>query len=323
MLMGVLRFGEMPALEQDFAAAVDAFLLSRRLTNASPATSEFYLKRLKPFVAFCRSRNETPATFNRLTIIAYLQTSLQQVSPQTVNGDLRAIKAFTKWLVKEGLRKDDPTQGIERLKEPTHYPRTLSDAQVAALVNAIAQHADTFVGLRDLALVCLLLDTGLRISEALNLRLNEIDLSQGFVRVMGKGSKERIVPFGESVKVVLLRYLARRSVITHAGDRLFVTTLGLPLSARQVHKQLVRWGKIAGINGVRLSPHTLRFTFVRKWLQSGGDSLVLQKILGHTTPVMTSHYPRLFASDLKDAHRLHSQIDQLSPTLKLPRRRLR
>jgi integrase/recombinase XerD len=184
-----------------------------------------------------------PPPFSRETVLAYLNFRLQCWTPQTVNGDLRAIKAFARWLVREGFRNDNPTQGIEKLKEPIHYPRTLSDEQVVALVNTIAKHANTFSGLRDLTFVCLLLDTGLRLSEALNLKLSDIDLSQGFVRVVGKGSKERFVPIGESVKVVLHRYLMRRLQVTNAGDWLFITTIATKWSKRQAQIKLSLWAK--------------------------------------------------------------------------------
>jgi integrase/recombinase XerD len=321
-VLWAVRFEPKP-FTSDFDAAIDAFILSRHLKNASTETLHWYRKRLKPFAHFCQQRNETPSTFSRETVLAYLNFRLQHLTPQTVNGDLRAIKAFARWLVREGFRNDNPTQGIEKLKEPFHYPRTLSDEQVVALVNTIAKHAHTFSGLRDLTFVCLLLDTGLRLSEALNLKLSDIDLSQGFVRVVGKGSKERFVPIGESVKVVLHRYLMRRMTVTNAGDWLFITTLATRLTKRQAHMRLSLWAKKAGIEGVRVSPHSLRFTFVRKWLQSGGDSIVLQRILGHQTTQMTAYYARLFATDLKDAHKRHSPIDALAPTLKLPRHRLR
>jgi integrase/recombinase XerD len=317
-----VRFEPKPFVS-DFDAVIDAFILSRHLKNASPETLHWYRKRLKPFAHFCQQRNETPSTFSRETVLAYLNFRLQHLTPQTVNGDLRAIKAFARWLVREGFRNDNPTQGIEKLKEPIHYPRTLSDEQVVALVNTIAKHSHTFSGLRDLTFVCLLLDTGLRLSEALNLKLSDIDLSQGFVRVVGKGGKERFVPIGESVKVVLHRYLLRRMTVTNAGDWLFITTLATRLTKRQAHMRLSLWAKKAGIEGVRVSPHSLRFTFVRKWLQSGGDSLILQRLLGHSTPAMTAYYARLFATDLKDAHKRHSPMDALAPLLKVPRQRLR
>jgi integrase/recombinase XerD len=247
-----VRFEPKP-ITSDFDAAIDAFILSRHLKNASPETLHWYRKRLKPFAHFCQQRNETPSTFSRETVLAYLNFRLQRWTPQTVNGDLRAIKAFTRWLVREGFRNDNPTQGIEKLKEPLHYPRTLSDEQVVALVNTIAKHAHTFSGLRDLTFVCLLLDTGLRLSEALNLKLSDIDLSQGFVRVVGKGSKERFVPIGESVKVVLHRYLMRRMTVTNAGDWLFITTLATRLTKRQAHMRLSLWAKRQALKAFALA----------------------------------------------------------------------
>jgi len=319
-----VRFAATPfPLLTDFDAAIDAFLLSRHLKNLSRETTDWYRRRLKAFAAFCQQRHETPATFSRETVLAYLRFRLERWTPQTVNGDFRAIKAFARWLVKEGFRADNPTQGIEKLKEPMYYPRTLSDEQVVALVNAITKHADTFIGLRDLAFVCLLLDTGLRLSEALNLKLSDLDLAQGFVRVMGKGGRERLVPIGESIKTVLHRYLLRRGQVTNAGDWLFITTLATRLTKRQAQIRLSHRAKKAGIEGVRVSPHSLRFTFVHKWLQSGGDSIVLQRILGHQTTQMTAYYARLFACDLKDAHKRHSPMDALAPLLKVPRSRLR
>jgi integrase/recombinase XerD len=318
-----LRFEGLTLIPSDFNAALDAFILSRQVKNLSSTSVNWYRERLGRFAQFCQQRGETPSNFRRETVMAFLYFRLQRATPQTVNGDLRAIKTFARWLIREGFRNDDPTQGIEKLKEPVHYPRTLSDEQIVALVNTIAKHAHTFSGLRDLTFVCLLLDTGLRLNEALNLKLSDIDLSQGFVRVIGKGNKERFVPVGESVKVLLQRYLMRRLQVNNAGDWLFITTVATRWSKRGAQKSVLLWSKRAKIGGVRVSPHSLRFTFVRRWLKSGGDSIVLQRILGHSTPVMTAYYARLFATDLKDAHKRHSPIDALAPTLKLPRQRIR
>ena len=119
MLEAVLWQAELGA---DFHAAVEAFLLSRRLKNTSTETILWYRKRLKLFADFCQRRDETPTTFRKDTVLAYLRLRLGQVRPQTVNGDLRAIRAFAHWLYREGLRNDDPTQGIEKLKETNCLP---------------------------------------------------------------------------------------------------------------------------------------------------------------------------------------------------------
>ncbi|MCS7186348.1 MAG: tyrosine-type recombinase/integrase [Armatimonadetes bacterium] len=306
----------------DFEAAIEVFLLSRQLKKVSPETAYWYRKCLNHFAHFAKARNETPVTFSRDSVLEFIKMRLKSVTPQTVNGDLRAIMAFARFLVAEGIRQDNPTEKVDRIKEPTYYPRTLNDEQIVMLVNTIANHTDVFSGLRDLTLVVLLLDTGLRIREAVNLKLTDIDLSQGFARVIGKGNKERMVPIGESAKKLLMRYIMKRTQISHAGDWLFTSTLGTQLTKDETYSQIRRWAKGASITGVRVSPHSLRFTFVRKWLQSGGDSIVLQRILGHTSPRMTSYCARLFATDLKDVHKRHSPIDSLSPALKIPRKRI-
>lgn len=155
------------------------------------------------------------------------------------------------------------------------------------------------------------------------LTIDDVDLTQGLVMVrQGKGRKDRIVPIGETTLTVLRRYLALRAGKPLLTNALFINVYGKPLTKRRAHHRITYYAKKAGIEGVRVSPHTLRFTFVRKWLQSGGDSLVLQRILGHTTPTMTAYYACLFATDLKEAHKRHSPVDAIAHVLNLPRRRI-
>lgn len=319
-----VEFGSVIAsdVSEDWDAAIASFLISRKALNRSPRTIEDYREKLKRFSDFCKKRNETPKNFTKESVCEYLQLRLQEVKPQSVNHELRVIRAFARFLHAESIRDDIPTANIQRFKEPIYYPRTLSDEQVLALVNTIAKHANTFSGLRDLTLVTLLLDTGIRSSEVLNLELGDIDLAQGFIKVIGKGSKERMIPIGESVRYLLNRYLIRRSQIQNAGTKLFITSLGKPMTRFSLRNRLIKWCKLAGIEGVRTSPHTLRFTFVRRWLASGGDSIILQRILGHSSLAMTAYYAKLFSIDLKEAHRRHSPIDSLASFLNIPRKRI-
>lgn len=319
MVMIALKLDASP--DASFETAIGLFLTRLKAKNDSPLTISWYRERLTAFAKFAEKRNETPSTFSRDTILEFLLEKTKTLKPTSVNGYLTAIRAFCNFLHEHGIRQDNPVFGIKKLHEPLYYPRTLSDQQIVALINIISERADTFVGIRDLALVTLLLDTGLRISEALNLTYDDVDLVQGFIRVIGKRQRERMVPIGQNTLVILTRYLAKRLKI-RTGNWLFITTLGQKLSRREAHKIITTWAKRAGIEGVRVSPHSLRFTFVRKWLQSGGDSIVLQRILGHTSPVTTSYYARLFATDLKDIHKRHSPIDSLAPALKIPRRRI-
>jgi integrase/recombinase XerD len=147
----------------------------------------------------------------------------------------------------------------------------LSDEQVVALVNTIAKPADPFTGLGDLALVCLLLEVGLRLSEGLWRTFADIALAQGFGQVIGEGDEGRWVPLGDRARRVLHRYPLPWQAISGAGEGVFITTLALPLKEWQA--RICHWAKQAGITGVGMSPHSLRFPFVGRWLKSGGDSL--------------------------------------------------
>jgi len=305
----------------DFDAAIAAFITFCKTKNLSDQTVEFYERRLKSFAKYAQFIGETPSTFSRQTVVAFISQLLQRVKPQTANTYLRTLSAFGSFLVSEGYRSDNPVRGIPKVKEPQHYPRTLSDEQLVALLNQ--PNTKTFAGLRDLTMMLLMCDAGLRVSEVCGLTVSDVDLSQGFVLVrQGKGRKERVVPIGETTLTMLRRYLSIRLSKSLPTDKLFVTAYGEPMNRRRVHHRLTAYARKANIEGVRVSPHTLRFTFVRKWLQSGGDSLVLQRILGHTTPTMTSYYARLFATDLKDAHKRHSPVDNIASMLKLPKRRV-
>jgi integrase/recombinase XerD len=155
------------------------------------------------------------------------------------------------------------------------------------------------------------MDTGLRISEAISLKLEDIDWNRNSVKVMGKGSKERIVPFGRAVRKALMAYLDRRGNLD--TDMLFVTEYGETVRRQKALEAIKALGKKAGITGVRVSPHTLRHTFAKTFLVNGGDPFTLQQILGHTTLDMTRKYIALANSDLQTAHSKYSPADKLLP----------
>jgi integrase/recombinase XerD len=162
--------------------------------------------------------------------------------------------------------------------------------------------------------MAVLLDTGVRISEVLNARLDDLDLERQLLRVMGKGNKERIVPFGEKTAEWLEQYLAKRQKSV-ATDYLFVNQFGERLRRESVTQRFVAYGKKAGIEGVRVSPHTFRHTFGVTWLVGGGefkgDTLSLQRILGHSTPAMTQKYVNFANEDLRKLHARLSPADRI------------
>ena len=173
----------------------------------------------------------------------------------------------------------------------------------------------------------ILLDTGLRISEVVSIKEQDIDWNRNSIRVMGKGSKERVVPFGRTVKRALLAYLKRRGHIV-GNDHIFVSELGDPLWREPVRRNIRKYGARAGLTGVRCSPHTFRHTFACNWIRNGGDVFSLQRILGHSTMHTVRLYVNLADSDLEAAHLKWSPVDCKSQELGLSgrgdgRRRLR
>jgi site-specific recombinase XerD len=161
------------------------------------------------------------------------------------------------------------------------------------------------------AIVLLFLDTGIRLSELVQLNVSGIDFGAGEFRVLGKGGKERIVPMGLATRRAIIRYVEhfRPQPVALQEDRLFLTVAGDPISRDSIAKMLERLGRRVGVT--RLHPHLLRHTFAVRYLINGGDVFTLQKILGHSTLDMTRRYVTLANRDVKDKHRQYSPVDNL------------
>jgi len=299
--------------ELSWDVALEHFLRAAQTRNLTPRTVQWYGDCLKTFAQFAQQFGETPQTVSRETIEQFAENLLcdRKWSAPTVNSFLRAVRAFFRWLVKNDLRSDNPMANFPLLREPQPLPKALTDEQITALLSVF--NPKTFQGLRNLAFISLLLDTGLRLSEALNLDVSDLNFTTGLIFVRhSKSRRERMVPMSPSLMRVLQKYLLHRAMRAQQHvTALWITRFETPLrSIRCVQEIFQRAAKKAGIK-TKVSPHVLRFTFVRKWLQSGGDSIVLQRILGHTTPIMTAYYARLFGTDLVAVHRRHSPLENL------------
>jgi len=154
------------------------------------------------------------------------------------------------------------------------------------------------------------LDTGARLGELMGLKLGDVDLEQGYLKVTGKGSRERYLPIGAKVTKALLKYRIRRAETT--WDNFFVTKDGRPLTLRRVQAVIKRYGEKAKVSGVRCSPHTFRHTSCVMYLRNGGDPFTLQKKLGHSSLQMTRHYSNLVDADVRAAHLKHGPADRLN-----------
>ena len=176
-------------------------------------------------------------------------------------------------------------------------------------------HASNGSGYRNLTIILLLLDSGIRVNELVNIDISDLDLTEGYIKIRkAKGSKERLVPVGSIVQKSLWKYINqyRPQPLTRKVTMLFLSEYGLPLTKSGVQQMLRRYGRIAGVTGVRCSPHTFRHTFAKNYLLNGGDIFSLQKILGHSSLASVRIYLNLFAADLKKQHQRFSPVDNLT-----------
>ena len=215
------------------------------------------------------------------------------------------FKRFFRWALREKLIEADPTLRLRNAKQPLRVPKTLSEAQVEALL--AAPDVEQPLGLRDRAMLELLYACGLRVSELVTIKTVQVGLAEGCLRVTGKGSKERLVPFGEEAHRWLQRYLAEaRSAILggRSSEALFVTARGGAMTRQMFWKLIKAHALRAGIDAP-LSPHTLRHAFATHLLNHGADLRVVQLLLGHADITTTTIYTHVARERLKRLHAQH------------------
>jgi integrase/recombinase XerD len=214
------------------------------------------------------------------------------------------LKRFYQYCVRERRIAVDPTLKLDAPKPAPRFPKSLSETDVEALL--AAPDAAALLGLRDRAMLETLYATGLRVSELVALKSFEVNLDAGVVRVLGKGSKERLVPLGEEAVEWLKRYLAeaRPKLSKRNDDALFLTARGAGMTRQAFWHLIRRYGKRA-IPGKRLSPHVLRHAFATHLLNHGADLRVVQMLLGHADISTTQIYTHVARERLKQLHARH------------------
>jgi integrase/recombinase XerD len=218
---------------------------------------------------------------------------------------LTSLRRFYRWLAREKLIADDPSALIDMPKIGRPLPKTLSEAQVEALLGAPA--VTQALGLRDRAMLELLYATGLRVSELVGLRLHQLNLRQGVVQVTGKGGRERLVPLGEEAAAWLARYLreARAALLDgRQTDCLFPSRRAASMTRQNFWHLIQRYARQAGIRA-ELSPHTLRHAFATHLVNHGADLRVVQMLLGHGDLSTTQIYTHVARARLKSLHQQH------------------
>lgn len=273
----------------------------------SPRTLESYRRDLTQFAIWLRTRGGDLPGAQAGDLQGFLgERGLKQgIAARSIARQLSALKRYYRWLIRQGRREDDPTLAIDAPRLPRPLPKSLSEADVEALL--AAPDPDTDLGLRDRAMLELLYACGLRVSELTGLPLAGVSLDMGVVKVMGKGAKERLVPMGEVAADWIGRYLgeARPALLRgRASDALFVTRRGTAMT-RQMFWQLINGHALSAGIAAHLSPHTLRHAFATHLLNHGADLRVVQMLLGHADISTTQIYTHVARERLKQLHAKH------------------
>lgn len=274
----------------------------------SPNTVAAYRRDLSGYCNWLAVKRKSPATVSAAEIDAFVQSRRRDAAPSSVARQMAAIRNLHRFMVAEGLRKDDPTADVDGVRVPAGIPKPLSEEDVGRLIDAVV--GEDALALRDRALLELLYATGARISEICGLSIGDLDLESGMVRLYGKGSKERLVPVGSCARRAVDRWLesGRDDLVpirwSRRGDAeaVFLDRRGQRLSRQAAWAVVVRHGERAGLKG-HLSPHVLRHSCATHMLDHGADLRIVQEMLGHASISTTQVYTRVSQEKLFEQYR--------------------
>lgn len=271
----------------------------------SKNTLESYRLDLTTFALWLTKQNKQLLRVDQADIQQYLAVKFPLSKPRSIGRLIASMRRFYRFLLRENKISKDPTLQIESPKLPRSLPKSLNEDEVISLLNA--PNIDEPAGLRDRAMLELLYACGLRVSELVGVKATEVSISEGVVRVTGKGSKTRLVPMGEEAADWISRYMREsRSVILQKRlcDALFVTNRGEAMTRQAFWYLIKRYALIAGITK-HMSPHVLRHAFATHLLNHGADLRVVQMLLGHSDISTTQIYTHVARERLKQLHSMH------------------
>lgn len=288
------------------SALVDTFIDSVWLEDGlAKNTLEAYRRDLTLFEEWLDEQQQTLTVCTLVHIEGYFAARHSQTKGSTANRRQAAFKRFFRWAVRERHRLEDPTLKLVSAKTLERSIKTLTEAQVESLLDA--PNIDTALGLRDRAMLELLYACGLRVSELVSLKTVYVSMSDHALRVTGKGSKERVIPFGAVAAQWVERYLkeARAEILKgQLTDDLFVTARGRGMTRVMFWYLIEKYARMAGITAP-LSPHTLRHAFATHLLNHGADLRAVQLLLGHSDITTTTIYTHVARERLKKVIQEH------------------
>jgi integrase/recombinase XerD len=289
------------------AAAIDRFIDALWIEDGlAPLTLAAYRRDLGLYAAWLADASgKTLDHSSESDLLAYMAARHAATRATTANRRLTVFKRYFRWAVREHLVAADPTLKLLAARQPLRVPKTLSEAQVEALL--AAPDVGQPLGLRDRSMLELMYASGLRVSELVQAKTVHLGLGEAVLRVLGKGARERLVPFGEEAHAWLRRYLGEARPVILAGracDALFVTVQGEGMS-RQMFWRLVKRYALQGGVTAPLSPHTLRHAFATHLLNHGADLRAVQMLLGHADIGTTTIYTHVARERLRQLHAQH------------------
>jgi len=304
---------------------ISRYDLSNQAEGKSPKTVAWYTEMLTAFSGFLKVKHHCHNLLafdinNVRDYILYLRqkprfeghpyTPQQDkpVSVKTVQCHVRTLKAFSTWLYLEDYTAENRLKNLKIPKAPVTVIEPLTPKEIKKITASINKKSPT--GTRNYDLFATLLDTGIRASEAAGIILSNLNLVDGFIKIMGKGSKERIVPIGKYIQMTLWTYIdkVRPEPFSPDCNNLFLTRGGKPITVNTIKLLFSRLAKNSGVE--RLHAHLCRHTFAINYLMNGGDIFSLREILGHTTLDMVNHYLHFTSSQITTQHHKYSPMDK-------------
>ncbi|WP_203258951.1 tyrosine-type recombinase/integrase [Hyunsoonleella ulvae] len=285
-----------------FKSFIDYLLLEK---NYSKLTAQAYLSDLEAFKSFVEAEYGTTSIKHinyaqiRTWIVSLVETGLTN---RSINRKISSLSTFYKFLLKVGDVKHNPLAKHKALKTSKKVQIPFSEQEIDAVLNAL-DFNDSFEGIRDKLIIELFYSTGIRRIELVELKLQDIDIYQKTIKVLGKRNKERIVPLLNSVKETLKKYLRERSGLTHIadGEYLFLTKKGTKIYETLVYRVINDYFSQAS-SKVKKSPHILRHSFATHLLNQGADLNAVKELLGHTSLAATQVYTHNSIAELKKVH---------------------
>ncbi|MHB9024015.1 MAG: tyrosine-type recombinase/integrase [Armatimonadota bacterium] len=265
--------------------------------NLQPRTVDFYRLKIRYLLDAAGDRPADAITTKHLRMLIEHYRQKRGWSVGTTNHTITSWKVFFHFLEREEILTTNPARRLDKLKGEQRIPEPFTPDEIQRLLQATSTG---FAGIRDTAMILVLLDTGVRLSELLGLRLDDVDLGLAQMKVLGKGRKERMLPISPVVRRAFVKYLAHRAALQPDTTALWLCDEGTEFTMWAFVNEIRRLATKGQVLGVHV--HRFRHTFASEYLRQGGNPAYLQRLLGHTTPIMTNRYVHLVDADAQQDH---------------------